>query len=162
MALEWGKYKDAVDELTYIMEHNRDVYEGQKDNMNEQISTLRSEKMKFTEMLSEAVSEINALTASTRQKQEQHRDIEKAYKIKMAECQEQMGEILYTNICGTRTVRNSLMQYSTVSPTKSISDCDVTDWSAGPCTTDGRGSSVSVDCDDSCPTDVGGVDVDAC
>jgi len=162
MALEWGKYKDSVDELTYIMEQNRDAYDGKKDNMNEQIATLRSDKMKYTEMLSEAVSEINALTASTRQKQEQHRDVEKAYTIKMAECQAQMGEILYTNICGTRTVRNSLMQYSTASPTKSIKDCDVTDWSAGPCTSDGRGTSYAVDCDDTCPEDVGGIDIDAC
>merc|ERR1719291_537676 len=97
MALEWGKYKDSVDELTYIMQQNRDEYEGQKDNMNEQISTLRSDKMKFTEMLSEAVSEINALTAASRQKQEQHRETEKAYKIKMAECKKEMSEILYTN-----------------------------------------------------------------
>merc|ERR1719282_43504 len=162
MALEWGKFKDLVDELTYIMQHNRDAYEGEKENMNEQIATLRSNKMKFTEMLSEAVSEINSLTAATREKQQQHRDIEYAFKVKMADCKKRMTEILYTNICGTKTVRNSLMRYSTVSPTNMIKDCDVTDWSAGPCTTDGRGSSESVDCDDACPADVGGVDVDAC
>jgi len=162
MALEWGKFKDLVDELTYIMQHNRDAFEGEKENMNEQIATLRSNKMKFTEMLGEAISEINSLTAATREKQQQHRDIERAFKIKMADCKKRMSEILYTNICGTRTVRNALMRYSTVSPTRSIKDCDVTDWSAGPCTTDGRGSSVPVDCDDSCPADVGGVDVDAC
>jgi hypothetical protein len=162
MALEWGKFKDLVDELTYIMQHNRDAYEGEKENFNEQISTLRNHKMKFTEMLGEAVSEINSLTAATREKQQQHRDIEHAFKIKMADCKKRMSEILYTNICGTRTVRNALMRYSKVSPTGAIKDCDVTDWSAGPCTTDGRGSSVSVDCDDACPADVGGVDVDTC
>merc|ERR1719392_665222 len=113
-------------------------------------------------MLGEAVSSINSLSAATREKQEQHRDIEKAYKDKMGDCKARMSEILYTNICGTRTVRNALMRYSTVSPTKSIKDCDVTDWSAGPCTTDGRGNSLPVDCDDSCPADVGGVDVDTC
>ncbi|CAK0826481.1 unnamed protein product [Prorocentrum cordatum] len=162
MALEWGKFKDLVDELTYIMQRNRDAYEGEKENMNEQIATLRSNKMKFTEMLSEAISEINSLTAATREKQQQHRDIERAFTIKMADCKKRMSEILYTNICGTRTVRNALMRYSAVSPTHSIKDCDVTDWSAGPCTADGRGNSRSVDCDDSCPADVGGVDVDTC
>merc|ERR1719434_556886 len=162
MALEWGKYKDSVDELTYTMQQNRDEYEGQKDNMNELIATHRSRKMKFTEMLSEAVSEINALTAATREKQQQHRDLERAFKIKMADCKKRMTEILYTNICGTKTVRNALMRYSKVSPTKSIKDCDLTDWSAGPCTVDGRGNSLPVDCDDSCPDDVGGVDVDTC
>jgi hypothetical protein len=162
MALEWGKFKDLVDELTYEMMQNRDSYESEKENMNEQIATLRANKMKFTEMLSEAVSEINSITAATREKQQQHRDLQKAYKIKMADCKQRMTEILYTNICGTRTVRNALMRYSKVSPTKSIKDCDLTDWSAGPCTTDGRGNSVSVDCDDSCPSDVGGIDTDTC
>jgi hypothetical protein len=162
MALEWGKYKDAVDELSYIMQQNRDAYVGKKDNGNEQIATLRADKMKFTEMLSESVSEINSLTAATRQKQEQQRDINKAYKIKMGECHKQMSEILYTNICGTKTVRNALMRYSTETPTWMITDCDVTEWSAGPCTTDGRGTSLAVDCDDTCPKDVGGIDIDAC
>merc|ERR1719434_449116 len=120
MALEWGKFKDLVDELTYIMMQNRDAYEGEKQNLNEQIATLRTNKMKFTEMLSEAVSEINALTAATREKQQQHRDLQTAFKIKMADCKKRMSEILYTNICGTKTVRNALMRYSKVSPTKSI------------------------------------------
>jgi hypothetical protein len=162
MALEWGKFKDLVDELTYIMEQNRDAYEGQKENFNEQIATLRANKMKFTEMLSEAVSEINSITAATREKQQQHRDLQKAYKLRMGDCKQRMTEILYTNICGTRTVRNALMRYSKVSPTKIIKDCDLTDWSSGPCTTDGRSNSLAVDCDDSCPSDVGGTDVDAC
>merc|ERR1719343_1574611 len=162
MALEWGKFKDLVDELTYIMERNRDAYEGEKENMNEQIATLRSNKMKFTEMLGEAISEINSLTAATREKEQQKRDIERAFKIKMADCKKRMSEILYTNICGTKTVRNALMRYSKVSPTKSIKDCDLTEWSAGPCTTDGRGSSLPVDCDDSCPEDIGGIDTDTC
>merc|ERR1719442_391173 len=158
MALEWGKFKDLVDELEYVMQQNRDAYEGEKENFNEQIATLRSSKMTFTEMLGESISEINSLTAATREKQQQHRDIERACKIKMADCRKRMSEILYTNICGTRTVRNALMRYSTVSPTRSIKDCDVTDWSAGPCTIDGRGRSLAVDCDDTCPEDVGGID----
>eukprot|EP00959_Pyramimonas_sp_CCMP1952_P328824 6884371-Pyramimonas_sp.AAC.1 len=85
------------------MQRNRDAYEGEKENTNEQIATLRSNKMKFTEMLGEAVSEINSLTAATREKQQQHRDIEHAFKMKMADCKKRMSEILYTNICGTRT-----------------------------------------------------------
>jgi len=162
MALEWGKYKDNVDVLTDEMEENRVHYEGEKENLNEQVATLRSNKMKFQEMLGEAVSAINALTAATREKEEQHRTIERAYKVKMADCKTRMEELLFTDICGTRTVRNALMRYSEVSPTHKIVDCDVTDWSAGPCTTDGRGNSLAVDCDDTCPEDVGGIDVDTC
>merc|ERR1719387_73809 len=155
-------FKDDVDVFTDIMTKNRDEYEEEKENLNEQIATLRSNKMKFQEMLGEAISAINSLTAASREKSEQHRDIESAYKEKMADCKKRMEEILFTDICGTRTVCNALMRYSEVSPTHKIVDCDVTDWSAGPCTTDGRGSSFPVDCDDSCPSDVGGVDVDAC
>merc|ERR1719446_1349791 len=162
MALEWGKFKDLVDELTYIMEQNRDTYEAEKANMNEQIATLKANKMKCQEMLSEAISDINAMTAEKREKEEQHREVEKAYKFQMGECVKQITEILFTNICGVKIVRNALMRYSTVSPTKSIVDCDITEWSAGPCTIDGRGQSTPVDCDDGCPADVGGVDVDTC
>ena len=65
MALEWGKFKDLVGELTCIMRRNRDGYEEERENMNEQVATLRSNKMKFTEMLGEAVSEINFSRSST-------------------------------------------------------------------------------------------------
>ena len=51
MALEWSKLKDLVDELTHIMQQNRDAYEDEKENMNEHIATLRSNKMKFQEVL---------------------------------------------------------------------------------------------------------------
>merc|ERR1719387_1939200 len=101
-------FKDDVDVFTDIMTKNRDEYEEEKGNLNEQIATLRGNKMKFQEMLGEAISEINALTAATREKEEQHRDVDHAYKVKMADCKARMSEILFTNICGTRTVRNNL------------------------------------------------------
>merc|ERR1719446_402131 len=162
MALEWGKFKDLVDELTYIMLQNDQAYRGARENLNEQISTLKANKMKCQEMLSEAVSDINAMTAQKREKEEQRREVEKAYKFRMGECVKQITEILFTNICGVRIVRNALMRYSEVSPTRSIVDCDITEWSPGPCTIDGRGQSTPVDCDDGCPANVGGVDVDTC
>merc|ERR1719446_2056946 len=49
MALERGKFKDLVDELTWIMEQNRDSYEEERENLNEQIGTLKSNKMKYEE-----------------------------------------------------------------------------------------------------------------
>jgi hypothetical protein len=162
MAQEWGKYKDLVDELTYTMERNHDMYVKESDNINEVITTLRNNVVKFQEMLSEATSEINSLEAAKREKQNQHRDIEKAFELKMNDCHERVIDILFTNICGTRTVRNGLMESSTVSPPSAITDCDVTDWSAGPCTVDGRAVALAVDCDDNCPKDVGGIDVSVC
>ena len=41
-ALEWGKFKGLVVELTYITMQNRDAYDGEKVKMNVQIATLRS------------------------------------------------------------------------------------------------------------------------
>jgi hypothetical protein len=42
MAQEWGHYKDLVDELTYTMERNHDLYVKESDNINEVITTLRN------------------------------------------------------------------------------------------------------------------------
>jgi len=162
MAQEWGHYKDLVDELTYILERNHDAYEKEQENLNEVISTLRGNIVKFMEQLSGATSEINSLNAAKREKEDRHRDVQNAFDHKMGECHERVTDILYTNICGTRVVRNGLMKSSTVSPPSSITDCDITDWSAGPCTTDGRPIAQAVDCDDSCPKDVGGIDVSVC
>jgi len=153
MALQWGKFKDLVDELTAEMERNSDHFIQDRDNLNEQITTLRASKTKHQEMLGEAVSEINSLSAETREKQQQHRDLEAMYKKKTKECQDRITEILFTNVCAVRVVRNKLMEYSEETPPDTIKDCDFTDWRPEMC---------SVDCDDSCSTDVGGANFQAC
>jgi len=162
MATQWGKFKDLVDEMTSLMEHNHDEWIRQRDNMNDQIGTLREHSSQFAEMLTEATSELNSLRSSSRQKEEQHRDLSHAFDMKMASCKERISEILFTDICAVRTVRNALLQYSTNMKPHQVSDCTVTDWSPGPCTTDGMQRSAKVDCDDACPLDVGGIDVDKC
>jgi hypothetical protein len=142
MSIQWGKFKDLVDELTFIMHKNADAFEELKENLNEQLTVLGDQKTKSMEMLAEVISGINADTEEMAEKDTQHHELEHAYKKKMAECKAQIEEILFTNICAVRKVRNAVMTHSTVSPPAKISDCDVADWIAQEC---------SMDCDDSCP-----------
>ena len=43
----------------------------------------------------------------------------------MASCKERFTNIFFTNICGVRIVRNALMRYSTLSPTRLTNECDL-------------------------------------
>jgi len=144
MSLEWGKFKDLVDELQMEMDEKDAEFEELKKNMNQQIEMLGGAKGVFNQMLGESISNINADTAETAEKEEQERDLTKEYDSTMASCKAKIEEILFTNICAVRKVRNTVMTYSDVSPPDQISDCDISDWVPGPC---------SVPCDDNCPMD---------
>ena len=117
MSLQWGKFKDLVDELTFEMSNNADAYEELKGNLNDQLTILADAKTKSMELLAETISSINADTEETNEKDTQHHDLEKAYKKRMAECKAQVEEILFTNICVVRQVRNAVMEDSTVNLT---------------------------------------------
>jgi len=115
-----------------------------KKNMNQQVEMLGQSKSVFNQMLGESIGNINADTAETAEKEEQERDLTKEYDSTMASCKAKIEEILFTNICAVRKVRNTVMTYSDVSPPDRIDDCDISDWVPGPC---------SVPCDDLCPMD---------
>jgi hypothetical protein len=142
MSIQWGKFKDLVDELEFEMAKNADAFEELRENLDSQLTMLADAKTKSMELLAETISGINADTEEMNEKDTQSHDLEKAYRKKMGECKAKVEEILFTNICAVRKVRNSVMTHSTVSPPAKISDCDVADWVAQEC---------SVDCDDSCP-----------
>jgi hypothetical protein len=142
MSIQWGKFKDLVDELKFTMAQNADAYEELKENLNQQLTVISDRKTHFMELLAETISGINADTAEMNEKDTQSRDLEHEYRKRMAECKAKVEEILFTNICAVRKVRNSVMTHSTVSPPEKISDCDVSDWVAGEC---------DLDCDDTCP-----------
>jgi hypothetical protein len=142
MSLQWGKFKDLVDELTFEMATNADAYEELKENFNSQLTVISDGKAHFMELLAETISGINADTEEMNEKDTQSRDLEQMYRKRMGECKAKAEEILFTNICAVRKVRNSVMTHSTVSPPEKISDCDVSDWIAGEC---------DLDCDDTCP-----------
>ena len=54
--------------------------------MRRHIATLMANEVKFTEMLSEAASEINAITAATRRKRQRRCDVDRLLEIKLADC----------------------------------------------------------------------------
>jgi len=142
MSLQWGKFKDLVDELQAQMRQNSDKWLALKADLNAQITTIGEEKTAHMEMLTETISHINVNSEERDQKDDQHHALSKEYKQTMAQCQAEIEEILFTNICAVTKVRNSVLQSSTVSPPSKISDCVVQDWVVGEC---------SVECDDKCP-----------
>jgi hypothetical protein len=144
MSVQWGKMKDVVDELQMEMDKKDSDFEELKKNINDQLNTLGNAKAVFNQMLGEAISSINADTAETAQKEGQKRELTKEYEAVMKSCKAKIEEILFTNICAVRVVRNTVMKHSKVSPPERIDDCDVGDFIPGPC---------SVPCDDTCPQD---------
>merc|ERR550532_1089391 len=142
MASQWGKFKDLVDELQQQMDQNFDEYHREKDNLNEQLSIVGGGKKQMMEQLAETISDLNLDNQERSQKDEEYRLLEKEFRAETAKCRSQVEEILFTNMCAVRKVRNAIMKDSKLSPPSNITDCDVKDWVAGEC---------SKDCDDSCP-----------
>merc|ERR1719191_1171932 len=99
MSLEWGKFKDLVDELKFTMAKNADAYEEIKENLNQQLSVISDRKTHFMELLAETISGINADTSEMAEKDTQRRDLDHMYTKRMAECKAKVEEILFTNIC---------------------------------------------------------------
>jgi hypothetical protein len=150
MSIEWGKFRDSFDELATEMTHDQDVYDKLMGNMNEQLVTINDARTKHMETLAATISEINADTEETNEKDDEKRDLQEEYDRVMATFSAKCTEILFTRICGVRRVRNNIMWDSTVSPPSKISDCDFTDWypKDGKCFNP-RG--MQIDCDDTCP-----------
>jgi len=144
MAIEWGTYRDLVDELTYEMGQDKAECTSMEANLNEQLVIIGEGKTKSMEMLAETISNIQGDSQEKTEKTEQYHELEAAYTKKMGECKVTTEEILFTNICAVRKIRDSLLENSEVSPPEKIDDCDFEDWTAGDC---------SVDCDDTCPQD---------
>merc|ERR1712061_496877 len=60
MSMEWGKYKDLVDELQAEMDQNEDTWEVLKGNLNDQLSTISEAHGARDAQLAEAISNINS------------------------------------------------------------------------------------------------------
>merc|ERR1719324_67550 len=150
MSIEWGKFRDSFDELATEMKKNQDDYDKFMGNMNEQLTVINDMRTKHMETLAETISAINADTEEMNEKDDQKRDLQEEYDKKMAEFKAACTEILFTRICGVRTVRNEIMWDSTVSPPSKISDCDFTDWypKDGICI---GVAGTPITCDDTCP-----------
>jgi len=143
MAQYWGKYKDLVDELEAKMEKEEDDHEGLSHNLNEQLTVITDRKTAAEEDLAESIKQIDTDEEEKGVKEEQGRDLAHEYIKTCKAYKKKITEILFTNICAVKKVRNELLESSTISPPSKIFDCDVSDWrDDGKC---------SVDCDDSCP-----------
>merc|ERR1719203_535164 len=142
MSIQWGIHRDLVDELKYEMGKDKAECDAIAANLNEQLVIIGEAKTKSMELLAETIGSIQEDSQERTEKQEQYRELEKVYRKKMAECKMTIEEILYTNICAVRQVRDKLMSYSTETPPEKINDCDVEDWTPEDC---------SVICDDECP-----------
>jgi hypothetical protein len=150
MSMEWGKFRDSFDELATEMKHNQDEYDEFMGNMNEQLTVINDMRTKHMETLAETISAINADTEEMNEKDDQKRDLQQEYDEVMAKFKAACTEILFTRICGVRTVRNQIMWDSTVSPPSKISDCDFTDWYPRDGICIGI-TGAAIDCDDTCP-----------
>jgi hypothetical protein len=95
----------------------------------------------FAEMLSEATANKNADVEESAKKEEENQLLEKEYKEVWGECVVVISEILFTDICGVKTVRGEVAKFSKDVPPEKIVDCEVTDFIASEC---------SVPCDDEC------------
>merc|ERR1719421_337801 len=59
--------------------------------------------------------------------------LEKEYEEVWGECQAVLHEILFTQICGTKTVRGEIAKFSSVYGPTDVLDCVVTDWIPQEC-----------------------------
>merc|ERR1719382_755244 len=150
MSMEWGKFRDSFDELATEMKKNQDMYDEIMNNLNEQLTVINVARTKHMETLAETISAINADTEEMNEKDDQKRDLQKEYDTEMAKFHAACVELLFTRICGVRTVRNQIMWDSTVSPPSKMSDCDFTDWypKDGICI---GIAGTAIECDDTCP-----------
>mmetsp|Transcript_45339 Transcript_45339/g.140079 ORF Transcript_45339/g.140079 Transcript_45339/m.140079 type:complete len:988 (-) Transcript_45339:95-3058(-) len=149
MSLEWGKFKDQVDELTDEMEETQALYDATKGKLNDGKSITIGHQSVMVEDLSVATGAIDTDTLEMGNKQGQKQVLEEEYEEKCKIFQAMMSEILFTKICAVRRVRNELMMQSSVSPPDQISDCDFSDWASknGNCI----GLKGPIFCDDGCP-----------
>jgi len=142
LSLMWGDYKDKVDELMMEMNKNEFEWEELKFNLNTQLKVLGSSKARFSQLLSEARSNMAADREEKKEKEQQKSVLDKDYFAFMKACKKRITWIMYQDMCAIIVVRNAVLETSTVCPSASIDDCDVDAWIPAEC---------SVSCDDACP-----------
>merc|ERR1719238_2467498 len=145
LSLEWGGYKDQVDELKKLMADNAAAWADLKADFDAQIDSLTAALDECVGQLAEATAAKNADQQELAEKEEERRVLDAEHKKTMTMFRERIKYIFNQDICGPTVIRNEVMKTSTVCPPKLIDDCDVTAWTPDVC---------SVECDDSCPEGV--------
>jgi len=146
LSLEWGGYKDQVDELKKLMADNAAAWAELKADFDAQIDSLTAALDECVGQLAEATAAKNADQQELAEKEEERRVLNAEHKKTMAQFRERIKYIFNQDICGPTVIRNEVMKKSTDCAPKLIDDCDVTAWAPDVC---------SVECDDTCPESVG-------
>jgi hypothetical protein len=144
LSLQWGMFKDRVDELKAEMDANAAAWDDLKADFDAQVASLGDKLDACTRTLSEATSSKNREGQELAEKEDEKRRLDSEHVTTMKMFRDRITYIVQQDICGPTVVRNEVMKESTSCHPKDIDDCDVTPWTAATC---------SVDCDDRCPDD---------
>jgi len=134
MALMWGDVKDSVDELTSIMAENEAQCKATEELHNGEITTWQATLSQKNVELTEATGSLNTNTEEQAERQAEKLMLENEYEEVHGECEAVLHEILFTNICGVKTVRGEIAKFSSVYGPTDVLDCVVTDWIPQECT----------------------------
>mmetsp|Transcript_26061 Transcript_26061/g.82395 ORF Transcript_26061/g.82395 Transcript_26061/m.82395 type:complete len:1002 (-) Transcript_26061:73-3078(-) len=150
MSLEWGKFKDSVDELAAEMEEEKQHHQETEKNLNTELGVINENKRKDNEHLAMAVASINTDTEESNEKTDLKHGLQTDYDEKVAKFKATISEILFTKMCAVRKVRDEVLTASSKSPPNKVKDCDVSDWvpKDGQCINP-KGETIT--CDDACP-----------
>merc|ERR1719401_602812 len=102
-------------------------YQEEVENFGSQMSMVREKQTVYAQMLSEVTAAIDADGKEEGEKQQHEHSLTREYSKKMKQCKQKIEEILFTNICAVREVRDAVLENSIVSPPSAIADCDVED-----------------------------------
>lgn len=151
LSIDWGRFRDEVDELADEMEKDLDDWERARANFNEQLQAITDMSGKCQGELAEATSNIDADLAEQQEKEKQARELEHVYRKTCAAFKKKITTILYEKICEIITVRNAVIDHDNSEAKPSdVTDCELADWVPlnGKCITS-AGSVIT--CDDTCP-----------
>ena len=134
MSLMWGEVKDSVDELEALMAENAKECKTISEDFNTEIATWQTTLNNYNYELAEATTEQIEDEEEQREKAKVERALVHEFKETWGACTEEIHELLFTNVCGVKSVRGEIAKMSTgsMSPTK-ILDCEVTDWIPSEC-----------------------------
>lgn len=141
MSLMWGDFKDAVDQKKAEMDRKKQDHEDLLKDLNEELTTFVLAKSQFSEKLSEANGQKLVAVQEQDDKNKARLLLEQEFAERWGECQAEIYEIMYTDICGVLTVRGEISLQSKKVPPNEIVDCDFGEFEPAPC---------SLTCDDTC------------
>jgi len=142
LSIEWGGYKDAVDELKKTMADNQAAWDELQKQFNDQVETLTAQKKQCSDELASATAKKNADEQELAERELQKRKLDHEHRITMADYKVKIQRTFQQDICGPIVIRNEIMLEADTCATKDIDDCEMSTWHPTEC---------SVTCDNLCP-----------